>query len=273
MAITQLLLYYVPTFLLGFIILSLSVAISVIGVLWVRRHVPLHKLKAHNDIAGPMFNTLGVIYAVLLAFVVIAVWQNYNEAKSGMTNEVTCYAEMYRDLNGLPDHFRLPTMDALDNYIRAVVTDEWPKMARGERSLQVEALAKQFWTVFTVFEPESENDKIYYAEALTRLNNAVEYRRERLVNSQTGIHPVIWFVLIVGGIITIVFTFFFGSENLLAQLIMTSLLAVVISMILFTIMVLDYPFTGSVGIKPDAFNTILLYLDENTPIGKEVTTK
>lgn len=203
----------------------------------------------------------------------IVAWENFNRANNDLTREVTCYAEIYRDMNGFPDYFRVPVKAALDGYIQAVVSDEWNKMATGGRSLKVEALAKKFWTVFTVFEPTNENDKIYYAEALSRLNNAVELRRERLVNAQTGIHPVIWFVLIVGGIITIVFTFFFGSENLSAQLIMTSLLATLISMILFTILVLDFPFTGTVRIKPTAFNTVLLYLDENKQIEKEVINK
>jgi high-affinity Fe2+/Pb2+ permease len=90
------------------------------------------------------------------------------------------------------------------------------------------------------------------------MNNAVEMRRQRLVDSQTGIHPSLWFVLLLGGLITVVFTFFFGSDNLAAQLIMTTLLAILIVLILFTILVMDFPFTGDLSISPDALQQVLL---------------
>ena len=62
------------------------------------------------------------------------------------------------------------------------------------------------------------------------------------------------------GIITVIFSFFFGSENLKAQLIMTTLLAVLIVLILFTILIMDFPFSGDMAVSPDAFKQVLLYL-------------
>jgi len=73
-----------------------------------------------------------------------------------------------------------------------------------------------------------------------------------------GIHPLLWFVLIGGALATISFTFLFGAENLKAQIIMVVLLSAVISLILFTIMSLDFPFTGAVSISPEPFKWILL---------------
>ena len=64
---------------------------------------------------------------------------------------------------------------------------------------------------------------------------------------------MLWFVLIVGGITTIMFTFFFGSENLKAQIMMASMLALIIALILFTVLLLDFPFTGGMNISSFAF--------------------
>jgi len=50
--------------------------------------------------------------------------------------------------------------------------------------------------------------------------------------------------------VTISFTFFFGAESLNTQMVMAVLLAIIISLILFTILMLDYPFTGDVRISP-----------------------
>ena len=72
-----------------------------------------------------------------------------------------------------------------------------------------------------------------------------------------GLHPSLWFVLLLGGIITVVFTFFFGSQNLYAQLTMTTLLAVLIVLIIFTILIMDFPYSGDLSIPVTPFQQVL----------------
>jgi hypothetical protein len=82
-------------------------------------------------------------------------------------------------------------------------------------------------------------------------------RRQRLLDATSGIHSALYFVLLAGGMITILFTLFFGTENFGPQILMTSMLAALIGLTLFTIMAMDYPFTGSVSIPPDKFRIVL----------------
>ena len=109
---------------------------------------------------------------------------------------------------------------------------------------------------YSSYEPKTESEKIFLAESVRKLNDAGELRRLRIADSRTGIHPILWLILLTGGVITISFTFFFGAENLLAQIMMASMLAVVIGLILFTILLLDFPFTGGLNIPSDAFKLI-----------------
>jgi hypothetical protein len=78
-------------------------------------------------------------------------------------------------------------------------------------------------------------------------------RRLRIIDSRSGIHPFLWFVLVVGAVITIIFTFFFGSDKFIVHVIMASTLSAIIALILFTILLFDFPFTGSVRIGPEVF--------------------
>ena len=64
-------------------------------------------------------------------------------------------------------------------------------------------------------------------------------------------------VLIVGGVITVGFTYLFGLENTLVHLLMVASLAMIISLSLFTVAALDYPFKGDIRIQPDAFEQVL----------------
>jgi hypothetical protein len=49
----------------------------------------------------------------------------------------------------------------------------------------------------------------------------------------------------------------FGTENIIPHLIMVSLLAALIAITLFTVIAMDYPFTGDISITPDVFKNIL----------------
>jgi uncharacterized membrane-anchored protein len=61
------------------------------------------------------------------------------------------------------------------------------------------------------------------------------------------------FLLFAGAVITMVFTWFFRVENLRLQLIMILLIALVISLTLYIIMALSFPFNGSNGLKPEPY--------------------
>ena len=79
----------------------------------------------------------------------------------------------------------------------------------------------------------------------------------RLVAAEEGIPAVLWAVLIFGGVAAIGFTYLFGMENTWAHRLMVFTLAAVIGLVLFTIGVLEHPFSGGVRIGTGAFNLIL----------------
>ncbi|MCX6006758.1 MAG: DUF4239 domain-containing protein [Chloroflexi bacterium] len=257
MPFQQWLLVNIPTWAIAAIMIAVAVGTAVGGVLLVRRFVNVGNLKHHHDVAGPIFSTLGVVYAVLLAFAIVIVWQNFDMTQNSVIREANYYGDIYRDSVGLPEPLRSQLTAGMDDYINAIIDDEWKLLAVGQRSMIVQEKSDKIWKLIGNFEPKTDKEKIIFAEILNRANTAGELRRQRIADASTGIHPVLWFVLLFGGIITVAFTFFFGSENLGAQLIMTTLLAVLIVLILFTILIMDFPFSGDLFISPDAFKQVL----------------
>ena len=51
--------------------------VALLGFELVHRLVPAVSRRQSNDVAGFIYAALGVIYAVILALVVIAVWEEY----------------------------------------------------------------------------------------------------------------------------------------------------------------------------------------------------
>ncbi len=256
MPFAQTLLYYIPTPILGTIIISVFIMISVGGLIVVRQFVPHHRMKVHNDVASAIFGTLGMAYTVLLAFVVVIAWQSFDKSNLDVEREANCLVDLYRDSSAFPEAVKGRIRPLIKEYADVIAGEEWKMLARGEQSPRVHALAKNIWLSYSSYEPKTENEKIFLAESVKKLNEAGELRMLRLMDSRTGIHPILWSVLIVGGLTTIIFTFFFGTENFIAQILMAAMLALVIALILFTILLLDFPFTGGLNISSDAFKAI-----------------
>jgi hypothetical protein len=263
MPITQFILIHVPTVALGIIMVAVALLISIGGLLIVHRFVNSSKMKTHHDIAGPIFGSLGVIYAVLLAFVVVISWQNFDRANNDVMKEANCYASLYRDANGLGEPYKSQLKELIVTYTNVVVEEEWPLLAQGSRSTNAHELFTKIWDQYLSYQPQTETEKIFFTESVKKLNEAGEFRRQRVMDARSGIHPVLWFILFAGGLINIVFTFFFSSENRWSQIIMSALFATLIALMLFTALILDYPFSGDVSIKPDAFNVVLMMAKGN----------
>ncbi len=257
MPLGQKLLWNIPVIPLGILIVLGAVVLAVAGLVLARRCMPARLLKTHNELTGAIFNALTTSYAVLLAFVVVVSWQNFDEAKVYVETEANCVVDLERNSMAFPQDFRETLRLILKKYADTVVNEEWKMLAHGQESMQARELLRKVWSLYNGYEPETEKEKIFYAESISKLNDLREMRRLRILESGTGLHPVLWFILIVGGITTVSFTFFFGADSLGAHVVMASTLAVIISLILFTILLFDYPFTGTAHISPQIFQRVI----------------
>lgn len=254
----QYLILKVPMFVLGLIVAGGAATFAIMGVLVVQHFIPHGRLKTHNDVADPILGALAAVYAVLLAFVVIVVWQGFDKSNANVQMEASYLADVYGDTEAFSPDFRQKACNLLREYRQAVVDYEWKTMTRGETSPEVEKLMKKIWSLYTTYQPKTAAEHSFFDESIRKLNLLRDLRRQRLRDSRAGLDPLLWFVLIVGGVCTISFTFLFGTENKKVQIIMAILLSITISLILFTIMEMDFPFTGDIAISPEPFKMLLL---------------
>jgi Na+/melibiose symporter-like transporter len=238
------------------LLVLLPTAVAMCGPVLVRRQVDLARLTTNNEIAGFKFATVGVIYAVLLAFAVIAVWEKFSEAEEMVTKEAGAAATLYRLAAGSEPE-AAGAKAALNNYLRLAIDRDWPAMAKEKESRDVtRALDGLYAAILRL--PETEVRKsAALAEMLKQLDEMTESRRTRL-HLATGIVPtMLWVVLCCGAVMTIGFTFFFGTKNLGAQITMTGILAVIVFMGLLVIVSFDHPFTGPVHVDAAPLQIVL----------------
>jgi hypothetical protein len=233
------------------------VLVAVAGLVVVQRLVPPERREGQNDVAGFIYAVLGVAYAVLLAFVVIAVWQDYQTAKTNVDSEANELAGVYFLASQLPEPDRTRLQDLVQTYARVVVEEEWPLMEQGQRSPRADSVVRQLRLKLLQFDPRTKGEQVLYERGLTQLHDAADARRSRLLEVREGIPELLWVVIVGGGVITVSFTYLFGLKSNVAHALMVAALTLLICAILFTIGEFDYPFSGVVEIRPDAFREVL----------------
>jgi Protein of unknown function (DUF4239) len=141
-------------------------------------------------------------------------------------------------------------------YARMVIEKEWPAMARYQSSPEAWDAYNELWRIYHEFEPQGDRELIWYAESLERMNALAEARRSRLLSVRSGVPSVMWGVLLVGGVITIGFSFMFGTPNPRAQASMTGCVALTIGVSLLAIFALEKPFAGIKRVDPEGFQQV-----------------
>lgn len=240
----------------GILIIGTAVIFGIGGMLLVRRSATLARLERHNEVAGFIYSVIGVVYAVLLAFIAIVVWQQHTEARTRVEQEANELGDLYRDAQPFPEEVQARFQNQIRTYVRIVVEKEWPAMAKGEASPEAWEAYNQLWLAYQQFRPRNGYENAWYAESLGRLNQLGDYRRLRLLDNRSALPGVVWAVLLGGGMITIGFSFFFGTENMWAQALMVAALAAAIALVLFLIFAFDQPFSGIAAVEPDAFHQL-----------------
>src|SRR5215208_5320929 len=113
-------------------IIVAAVLLALLGLALVRRRVPYDRLARHIDVAGYVYAVIGVIYAVILAQVVIAAWQEYQDARAVAGDEANAVLNLARLAQVWSDEDRERVEDALSAYAQHVIDVEWPTMAQNQ---------------------------------------------------------------------------------------------------------------------------------------------
>jgi hypothetical protein len=85
-----------PLWLSAVILIVPTTLLAMAGPVIVRRYVEVDQLRTNNEVAGFKFATVGVLYAVLLAFAVVVVWEKFNQAESEVAKEAGAAATVFR---------------------------------------------------------------------------------------------------------------------------------------------------------------------------------
>ena len=229
-----------------------------------RRFVSQKSLIEGHEVAGFIVAVVGVLYSVVIGFLVGAVWTDFSSAQETSNAEAGYVSDAY-NLAGLlvqPQHKgvqRLIARYAIQ--VRDVELSQAPKTGVEDSAhLLLHAVGL---TATMPPPPESagfgrilENNTIR-TEVLENLRHIGDSRRQRLVQSQDRLPPGMLEAMTLGAVMVIAFAFLFGVEGFFKQMVMTALLAGSIGLFFGLVIELSLPYSGAVEISRDAWNDVI----------------
>ena len=118
----------------NFGIILATVAAAVAFLLLLRRVWHSELRRPHNDLIGWHLSVLGSTYAVIIGFMLFAVWTNFETAEANAEAEANCLVSMVRSSRGLAAGPHEQIRGLASEYVDIMLHKEWPAMERGEVS-------------------------------------------------------------------------------------------------------------------------------------------
>jgi hypothetical protein len=211
----------------------------------------LHGEKDANTLVGLLLNAYTLFYGVLLALLSIAVYANYGKAQDSISSEAASLFALYRNIRSYPEPIRTALIDDLRGYIDEETGPGWQEQRRDRSSAQGMRLVDRLGDRLMGFTPDRETGEgLLHGETLRAFDEFVERRRARIQAGGTNIPRILWSVVIIGAILNVFVLWLFDLKRT-THIIFGGVLMAFIGLVIYMVAVLDRPFRGAHGLKPE----------------------
>lgn len=257
--------WLVTTVRLTAIVAGVSVVSAACLVVF-RQIAPLDELRRSSGELGNYLQTVGGIYAVLLAFVVYVVWNQHDQARGHIDRESAALIDLHRTASGLPIGTRDEIQAGLRAYVLSVLHDEWAAMRRHDEATitRVGERLDRVWLAIHKCMPVTACQHTIYSEVLSRFNDLTDVRTSRLTSSRQRIPLPMKILLYAGALIMIGSIWMMVIEPPWVHLLATGALSGAIAHILFLIVDLDDPFSGRYTMAREPYERALVAFERDT---------
>ena len=212
----------------------------------------------NNESAGQVFTIVGGLQAVLIAFVLIGLFDAVGSAADTSQQEANSLVAMTWAGAELPAPAGAHITALANQYAHQVINTEWPEMSAHKR---VDGTG---WTTLTALQKtiaDAKTTSTYQdsrkAEASNQLFSVYQNRQQRINDAASNVSTVIWFALAIGSLLSLGLPLLFGGPKIRAHIIIVSTMAATLAVLLYAIYQLQNPFAGGASVGPEAFRSAL----------------
>jgi hypothetical protein len=241
----------IHAFTFCFLSLLLALLIPILGTRVVRGQGVL--FEEHKEVAGFIYATIGVLYAVVLGFSVVMMSERYNACIENTDSEAATLVILQNLTTGLGEIDQQKLGAILEAYCSEVIDKEWPQMIRGIVPSTTTSSLQDLQRLVLTTGVGTPGETAVFRQVLQNLDNVQKLRAKRLGAVDDNLVGIVWIALIIGGVICTGFCFLFAARHRLLQIVMTGALTWIILINIDVIFSLQGPYRGDVHISDEPF--------------------
>ena len=237
-----------------FLIIVACVVASLLFLYVVTRISAAVTRKESNDFTGAVVAVIGTTYAVILAFMLSGVWNQFQQAQTNAEQEANSLVNIWRLSENIDPTAGQQARALCQQYAQVVLTREWAAMHEMQPlPKESSEIINQLWSLAGQNQAHSTLDSIASYQLVEELRMLTEYRRIRVMQSREELPGILRAVLVLGGIITVASACFFGVPSFKFHVLQVAVLSFLVSLVLVAIAEIDRPYQGNVVVQPTGF--------------------
>lgn len=235
----------------------LSITISLVVIMLTNLIRSVTKDIAHsNPQRRFIYSVVAIIsnyYTVLMAFVVIALWQAFTRATLTINNEADYLSVIVRNSHMFSAEFATLLQQTIGDYIKNLIQYEWETMKWGQESQFASAALDKIVLTIQSYTPNGEKERFYYENILNNLSSVVKSRRERVAAFESVLPNPLRVIMYAGAIMIPCFLAIIEMKEKIFQQVVIVAVSTVLGFNLGFATHLDYPFSGLYPISYEPF--------------------
>ena len=242
-----------PAIFMCLILMVAAAVLCCIALRFFRRYFPLPQLKKDHDVSSVIFGVISLLYSLIVAFVMIAVWEDFEEVNSNIVQQANNLEKVALQRVNLPD----PLRNAVSGHLRHYVSIELEKplftgMTTDSAIIVLHGLRGKLLSADTGNSIHST-----LASIDDDIVEVIQLQNNRYGSMHSHIPPVVWFALIFGSVVVMLLSWVFRAGNPWLEYLFATLLASFITMCLTIIYVLDHPGLKGARINMEPFRKVI----------------
>ena len=246
----------VQTTVMAVVMITILSGTAVFAQFLVRKTFKQEDLMEHSPILEPLLGVVGTLFSVLLGFLVAGAMERYHDARVNVDLEANAVGDVFRLARGLEKEDRIRIRQCCREYVKDVLDDEWKLMETNHSSEKAQQEYQRLWDAALSIEPQTDRITNIHQTMLTSMQAVGQNRRMRIVASQHGLGEMQWLVVMMGSIITVVFTLLFPMRKASFHLILTLLVTLSLGLNIWLLSAYSTPFSGELRIVPYMFQML-----------------
>jgi hypothetical protein len=240
-----------PDWALIIVFVAAAVILAVGGVAVVRAFLPAWRDERSSQVVLAVSAIVMTFFALLLALVIVDLHSSYKEASGNVDGEANSLSKLETDADAFPDSPKASVEKSVADYIVEARDHEFPALRAGHADPGTQQKVLQISTTLRGYTPETQTQISFYNSAVSQVNELISQRNARVTGADTSVPGALVALLFALALISIATSLFLKTHHPGLDLVLVVSLAMVVGLGLVTVLILEYPFSGSIAVSSD----------------------